>query len=64
MNDTTKTGQKKRMEQIEDRKIEILMEIARLNKDYDNKVSGLNSEYEKLHKELYMLQIKMIGGNN
>jgi len=60
MVDNNKTEQKKRMKQIEDRKIEILMEIASLNKEYDDKVTSLNSEYERLHKELYFLQIEKI----
>ncbi len=51
---------RQRMEEIEDRKIEILMEIAKINSIYDSKVSQLNSEYEQLHKEHYQLQMYMI----
>ena len=53
-----------RIREIEDRKIEILMEIATINKSYDEQVSELNSEYERIHKELYLLQIKKIGKDN
>jgi len=51
---------KRRIQQIEDRKIEILMEIASINKKYDEQFSRLNSEYESLHKELYRLQMEML----
>jgi hypothetical protein len=60
MESNRKMGKKKRIQEIEDRKIEILMEIARINRNYDEQVSKLNSEYERLHKELYKLQMEMI----
>ena len=63
MDDTRRSQQKKRIQQIEDRKIEILMKIASINKKYDDQISTLNSEYEKLHKELYLLQIEQINRN-
>lgn len=51
---------RKKIKEIEDRKIEILIEIASINKDYDEQVSRLNSEYGRLHKELYLLQMDLI----
>ena len=64
MDDTRRSQQKKRIQQIEDRKIEILMKIASINKEYDDQVTRLNSEYEKLHKELFALQVEMISANS
>ena len=49
-----------RMREIEDRRIEILMEIARLNSDYDEMISRLNKEYEKLHEEHYLIHMNLI----
>ncbi len=60
MNNKGKEKKQHRIQQIEDRKIEILLEIASINQKYDDQVSLLNSEYEKLHKELYVLQIEKI----
>jgi len=60
MNISIEMERKRRIQQIEDRKIEILMEIARINKIYGEQISELNSEYEILHRELYMLQMKVI----
>ena len=51
---------KRRIRVIEDRKIEILMKIAAINKEYGERVALLNTEYERLHRELYLLQIEMI----
>lgn len=51
---------RKKIKEIEDRKIEILIEIASINKDYDEQISRLNSEYGRLHKELYLLQMDLI----
>ena len=51
---------RQRMEEIEDRKIEILIEIAKVNKNYDVRVTQLNYEYEQLHKEHYQIQMQMI----
>ena len=51
---------KRRIRVIEDRKIEILMKIAAINKEYAERVALLNTEYERLHRELYLLQIEMI----
>jgi len=64
MNNKGKEKKQQRILQIEDRKIEILLEIASINQKYDDKVSSLNSEYEKLHKELYILQVEKISTNS
>ena len=64
MESRSSTEKQQRIQEIEDRKIEILMEISRINKQYDDQVSRLNSEYEKLHKELYLLQIEVISTNS
>jgi hypothetical protein len=49
-----------RMRKIEDRRIEILLEIAEMNRDYDDNITRLNSEYEQLHEEHYRLHMDMI----
>jgi hypothetical protein len=53
-----------RMKEIEDRKIEILLEIASINDNYSDKVSQLSSEYAQLHKEYYYLQLELISKKN
>jgi len=60
MERTGKMERQQRIRELEDRKIEILMEIARINNRYSEQVFKLNSEYERLHKELYMLQMDRI----
>jgi hypothetical protein len=59
---TNKSKQKKqqRLDEIENRKIEILLEIAKINDSYNNEVSRLNSEYARLHEEHYRLQVDII----
>jgi hypothetical protein len=59
---TNKKNLKKqqRLREIEDRKIEILIEIANINDNYSEKVSRLNSEYAKLDKEYYHLKLELI----
>jgi hypothetical protein len=49
-----------RLKEIEDRKIEILLEIACINDYYGQKVSRLNSEYKQLSDEYYQLKMEMI----
>jgi hypothetical protein len=51
---------KERLKEIEDRRIEILMEIARINDNYSKKVTELNSEYKQLGDEYYQLKMEMI----
>ena len=49
-----------RLREIEDRKIEILLEIANINDNYSEKVSRRNSEYTQLDKEYYQLQLELL----
>jgi hypothetical protein len=49
-----------KLKEIEDRRIEILMEIACINNNYSEKMSRLNSEYSRLDKEYYHLKLEMI----
>jgi hypothetical protein len=49
----------KRLKEIEDRKIEILMEIPRV-KDNIEKLSELNYEYVRLGDEYYHLRLGLI----
>ena len=59
---TNKKNLKKqqRLRSIEDRKIEIILEIAEINDNYSVKVSRLNSEYTRLDKEQYDLKLELI----
>ena len=50
----------KRIQEIEDRKIEILMEISSINRNYRDRLDHLNEEYEFLNRELYEIRIKLI----
>jgi hypothetical protein len=50
----------KKIKEIEDRKIEILLEIANINNDYSEKVTRLNSEYVRLDEEYYHLKLELI----
>ena len=52
---------KQKFREIEDRKIEILLEISNINDSYSKKVSQLNFEYSQLKKEYYKLQLELIG---
>ena len=60
---TNKKNQKKqqRLIEIENRKIEILLELGDINNNYNEKVSRLNTEYAQLDKEYYQLKIESIG---
>jgi hypothetical protein len=49
-----------RLREIEDRRIEILMKIAYINDDYNERISQLNTEYAQLHEEYYQLQLELI----
>jgi hypothetical protein len=53
-------NKQKRLREIEDRKIEILLEIANINNGYNEKVSRLNSEYALIDKEYYHLKLELI----
>ena len=58
-----KSKKQQRLGEIEDRKIEILLEIGRINDSYNENVSQLNSEYTRLHEEHYQLQVDIIKKN-
>ena len=49
-----------RLREIEDRKIEILLEIGNIDDKYSEKISQLNSEYSRLDKEHYNLKIELM----
>jgi len=56
-----KNGKKhKRLREIEDRRIEILLEIGSIDDDKIDTILELNSEYARLHKEQYLLQVELI----
>jgi len=50
----------KRLKEIEDRKLEIILETSNLNKDYKERISELNSEYALLDREQYHLKMELI----
>jgi hypothetical protein len=63
-NKNNSKSKQQRLREIEDRKIEIILEITNINDKYSEKVSLLNSEYERIDKEYYQLKlfsIKNIG---
>ena len=49
-----------RIVEIEDRKIEILLEIGRVNKGYGETVSRLESEYDELDSEHFRLKLELM----
>lgn len=54
---------RRRLAWIEDRKIEILMEVAEINREYDDRVSALREEYAELDSEYFVLRFqRMTGG--
>jgi hypothetical protein len=55
---------RRRLNEIENRKIEILMETGKINAQYSEAVEQLNSEYEELDEEYYRLRLISIGGKN
>lgn len=61
MNNNSNIDIQKRLKKIEDRKIEILKEIAYINKKYKEKISKLSSEFSQLDEEYYNLQLEVIG---
>jgi hypothetical protein len=52
------TDRRRRLARIEDRKIEILMEIAEINREYDDRVSALREEYAELDSEYFILRFQ------
>jgi hypothetical protein len=55
-----KNLKKQRLREIEDRKIEIILEIAKINNQHSENISRLNSEYTRLDKEQYDLKLEFI----
>jgi TusA-related sulfurtransferase len=53
------TNNKERLREIEDRKIEIILEIPKVNDDFE-KMIRLNSEYVLLDDEYYQLKLEVI----
>lgn len=51
---------KERQGEIEDRKIEILLEIVRTNDRYGETIARLESEYEELDAEHFRLRLEQI----
>ena len=51
---------RERLGDIEDRKIEILLELGRTNDRFSETVSRLNSEYRQLDAEHYRLRLKLM----
>ena len=51
------TDIKQRLSNLEDRRIEILMEIGEVNREYGETMSLLESEYARLTEEYYELRM-------
>jgi hypothetical protein len=54
------TDVKRRLSDIEDRKIEILMELGDINREYDLRSTALREEYVELDAEHYRLKLLRI----
>jgi hypothetical protein len=46
----------------EDRRIEILLEIGHLNREYDERASALREEYAELEAEYYEIRLGRMSG--
>ena len=57
MKDTSNTDVQRTMRQIEDRRIESLLKIGDINKEYDERMSRLTSEYDRSSTEYYELRL-------
>ena len=55
-----KRSKQSRLVEIEDRKIEILLEIGRVNKGYGETVSSLEYEYDELDSEHFRLKLELM----
>jgi hypothetical protein len=53
----------RRIKEIADRKIEILLETIKINECESEILLKLNFEYTQLDKEKYRLQLEMIGND-
>jgi diphthamide synthase subunit DPH2 len=59
MNKKELLKRQQRLREIEDRKIEILLEVPSV-KDNNEKISELNDEYEQLGDEYYYIKLELI----
>jgi len=57
---SSESRKEERLEKIEDRKIEILLEIGKTNKEYGTSMKRLESEYERLDAEHFTLRLEMM----
>lgn len=57
---SSESMKEERLVKIEDRKIEILLEIGRANKEYGTSMKRLESEYERLDAEHFSLRLEMM----
>ncbi len=57
---SSKRSTQKRLVEIEDRKIEILLAIGRTNDSYSETVSRLGSEVEELDAEHFRLRLELM----
>ena len=53
-----------RLSELEDRRIEILMEIGEVNREYDERLTRLGSEYDRLTAEYYELRMDQMRGRS
>jgi hypothetical protein len=60
MTDNQNNKIQKRLNEIEERKMEILTETAKTNEKYSVRISKLNSEYSQLDEEYFGLQLQML----
>lgn len=51
---------RRRLKEIEDRKVEILLEIVHIDEDDLGRISELNSEFIELDEEQYRLKMELI----
>ena len=53
-----------RLNGIEDRKIQIILELVGLDDDNGDRASKLRAEYALLDREYYMLRMMLLGGGS
>lgn len=60
----SESGTRDRIAQIEDRRIEILFEIADIDEDDTGRLSERNAEYVRLDKEHFRLKMELLRKGN
>lgn len=60
MNLVTREGLMDRLRKIEDRKIEILMELAEAEEDDTGRIWKLNEEYARLDGEQFLIKMELL----